>query len=192
MEMDLPPPQTSGGMSLHDTLSRRRSVRNFRSGALTGQELSQLLWSGQGISAPESGKRTAPSAGATFPLELYVVTANGLHHYIPEGHQLATVTKGDLRQDLALAANEQDCVAQAAATFVLAAVAARTEAKYGERAKLYVKLDAGHAAQNLLLEAVALGLGGVPIGSFSEAAVSRVLGLPDDHEPLYLVAVGHV
>ena len=189
MFVDLPPPETTGGPSLTSALAARRSVREFTSKGLTREELSQLLWAAQGVTSDE-GKRTAPSAGATYPLEIYVVTAEGRYHYQPPGHRLTTLAEGDGRAKLSAAAHDQAAVGQAAATFVIAAVAARTERKYGDRATLYVKLDAGHAAQNLLLQAVALGLGGVPIGSFSEPSVAAALELPEEHEPLYMIAIG--
>jgi SagB-type dehydrogenase family enzyme len=189
MQGKLTAPDTAGGPTLHDVLARRRSVREFADEPLTTAELSQLLWACQGITS-ESGKRAAPSAGATYPLEIYVVTREGLFHYDPAAHALVQLSGEDLRAALAVAAHDQASVAVAGATFAITAEPGRTERKYGERACLYVKLDAGHAAQNLLLQAVALELGGVPIGSFSERAVSEVLHLTAEHEPVYMVAVG--
>ncbi len=189
MRIDLPRPDTVGGPSFTETLARRRSVREFADEPLTPDQLSQLLWAAQGVSS-DSGKRTAPSAGATYPLELYVVTGGGRYRYEPTDHGLEQLADGDLRAELSRAAHEQPSVAEAAATFAIIAVSARTEQKYGDRAVSFVKLDAGHAAQNLLLQAVALGLGGVPIGSFSESQVAEVLDLPPGHEPLYMVTIG--
>lgn len=189
LRIDLPPPDTAGGPGLGDALSNRRSVRDFTDQALGPAELSQLLWATQGVTA-EDGKRTAPSAGATYPLELYVVTDTGLHRYDPDQHDLERLAAGDFRAELAKAALDQTSVATAAATFAIAAVYARTQERYGDRAERYVKLEAGHAAQNLLLQAVALDLGAVPIGAFTDGEVARVLQLPADHEPLYLIPVG--
>ncbi len=189
LRIDLPPPDTTGGFGLADALSSRRSVRDFTDQSLEPAELSQLLWATQGITS-EGGKRTAPSAGATYPLELYLVTDAGLHRYDPDQHSLELLAEGDFRAELAAAALDQTSVATAAATFAIAAVYARTQERYGDRAERYVKLEAGHAAQNLLLQAVALDLGAVPIGAFRDDEVGQVLQLPADNEPLYLIAVG--
>jgi SagB-type dehydrogenase family enzyme len=153
-------------------------------------ELGQLLWALQGITS-ERGFRTAPSAGALYPLEVYIATADGHFHYDPEGHRLLETSNQDVRQALYEAALHQEPVRQAPVVFIVAAVYERTEQKYGpERSPRYVHLEAGHAAQNLLLEAVALGLGAVPIGAFQDEQIQEVLGLPIDHQPLYLIPVG--
>jgi SagB-type dehydrogenase family enzyme len=177
-------------MSLERALASRRSVREFTSEALTLEEISQLLWATQGITASWGG-RTAPSAGALYPLEVYVATEDGLSHYLPEGHRLEVVSAADVRASLAKAAYGQSAAAQAPAVFAITAVPARTAAKYGERAERYVQLEAGHAAQNLLLQAVALDLAAVPMGAFSDEQVARVLALPSGCVPLYLIPMGH-
>lgn len=187
----LPRPALDGTMSLEKTLVQRRSVREFRATPLTPTEIGQLLWAAQGLTH-ERGYRTAPSAGALYPLEVYVATPDGVFHYRPEGHHLALLISDDVRTGLYQAAVRQDWVRDAAAVFILAAVYERTAQKYGgQRSPRYVHLEAGHAAQNLLLEAVALGLGAVPVGAFEDQKVQEVLGLPADHEPLYLIPVGH-
>jgi SagB-type dehydrogenase family enzyme len=189
-EMALPAPRLEGEMSLEETLAARRSVRQFTDVELSLEEISQLLWAAQGITA-EWGGRTAPSAGALYPLEVYVATAEGLYHYMPQGHKVIVESKADLRGELWQAGLNQNAIREAPAVFVVTAVYARTKKKYGERAERYVKLEAGHAAQNLLLQAVALGLGGVPIGAFYDDQVQSALSLPSDHEPLYLIPIGH-
>ncbi len=187
----LPPPVRKGRMSLEETLARRRSVREFSDKPLTESELSQLLWAVQGLTHPE-GLRTAPSAGALYPLETYVAIAAGFYHYEPRKHQLKRLAERDLRPALYRTALEQEAVLEAPAVLVIAAVYERTAQKYGaSRTPRYVHLEAGHAVQNLLLQAVALGLGAVPIGAFYDAQIQKVLSLPRDHEPLYLVPVGH-
>jgi SagB-type dehydrogenase family enzyme len=188
--LELPDPSTQGAGSLEEALAGRRSVREFTDQPLTTAELGQLLWAAQGITA-DWGGRTAPSAGALYPLEIYPVTGAGLFHYLPEGHRLETLNGRDLRTPLALAALGQSPVRDAAAVLVVTGVASRTEAKYGDRAERYVQLEAGHAAQNVLLQAVALGLGAVPIGAFQDEAVATVLGLDPGEVPLYLICVGH-
>lgn len=186
----LPTPVLAGGMSLEETLVQRRSIREFNQAPLTDAELGQLLWALQGITN-ERGFRTAPSAGALYPLEVYVATPDGLFHYDPLGHRLLTMSTKDARQALYEAALRQEPVRQAPAVFVVAAVYERTQKKYGtERGPRYVHLEAGHAAQNLLLEAVALGLGAVPIGAFQDEQIRQVLGIPADHQPLYLIPAG--
>ena len=188
--IDLPEPEVNGGRALTSALAQRRSVREFQATSLSLDELSQLLWAAQGITS-EKGQRTAPSAGATYPLELYVVTDQGFYHYNPGLHQLESIGSNDLRADLARAALSQESVEKAPAVFVFAGVFARTAQRYGERAERYVKIEIGHAAQNLHLQAVALGLGSVPVGAFHDDEVRAVLNLPPDHEPLYLIPVGY-
>jgi SagB-type dehydrogenase family enzyme len=158
---------------------------------LSTHEISQLLWAAQGITDPH-GFRTAPSAGALYPLELYVVLESGVFHYDPHAHTLTRGNGGDLRSDLYSVSLRQEAVLNAPMILVVTAVFSRTEAKYGRaRSPRYVHLEAGHAAQNTLLQAVSLGLGAVPIGAFEDARVQEVLGLPADHEPLYLIPIGH-
>ena len=189
--LPLPAPIREGRMALEEAIRRRRSVREFTREALNNQELSQLLWAAQGVTSPE-GFRAAPSAGALYPLELYVATASGLYHYEPRAHQLKRCSDRDPRAALHRAALAQDAVLEAPAVFVIAVVYERTAQKYGQaRTPRYVYFEAGHAAQNLLLEAVALGLGGVPIGAFNDAEIAKVLALPADHKPIYLIPVGH-
>jgi SagB-type dehydrogenase family enzyme len=188
----LPTPQLKGTLTLEETLTQRRSVREFAETPLTQQELGQLLWAAQGITHP-AGLRTAPSAGALYPLEVYAVTRDAVYRYDPQGHHLVVQVQGDVRPALYAAALMQAPVLRAPCVIVIAAVYARTSAKYGEeRAPRYVHLEAGHAAQNILLQAVALDLGAVPIGAFYDDKVKQVLALPADHDPLYLIPVGRL
>jgi SagB-type dehydrogenase family enzyme len=186
----LPAPDARGRTTLEAALAARRSVREYAARPLTAAELSQLLWSAQGVVTAD-GKRTAPSAGGLYPLELYLATAEGLFHYDPAGHRLRRVGEQDHRTALAHAALDQMMMAEAGACFVFAAVYARIGEKYGwERCHRYVHLEVGHASQNLMLEAAVLGLGSVAIGPFEDAHVRDLLGLPADHEPVYMVSVG--
>lgn len=187
----LPTPRTQGTMSVEETMLKRRSIREFKDTPLTLAELGQLLWAAQGITHP-AGLRTAPSAGALYPLEVYAVTREATYHYNPQGHHLVVHARGDLRAALYAVALMQDSILQAPVTIVITAVYARTAKKYGEeRTPRYVALEVGHAGQNVLLQAVALGLGAVPIGAFLDDQVQNVLALPRDHQPLYLIPVGH-
>ena len=191
MVTSLPKPRTEGPVSLEETLLRRRSVREFTSDPLSISEISQLLWAAQGITNLR-GFRTAPSAGALYPLELYALTQDGVFHYNVQDHALRTLIEGDLRQELYRAALNQEAILQAPLTIVITAIYARIEVKYGSaRTPRYVHLEAGHAAQNVLLQVVSLNLGAVPIGAFDDSRVKAVLDLPSDHEPLYLIPVGH-
>lgn len=187
----LPAPRQDGGLPLDAALHRRRSAREFTGTALTPAEIGQLLWAAQGVTNAE-GFRTAPSAGALYPLELYVVTSSGAFHYEPAAHRLRRRATGDLRRELSSAALGQASVREAPMVVVIAAVYERTARKYGaDRARRYAALEAGHAAQNLLLEAVSLGLGAVPVGAFDDARVAKLLRLDEGEAPLYLVPVGH-
>jgi SagB-type dehydrogenase family enzyme len=157
---------------------------------VTDAEISQLLWAAQGVTDP-AGLRAAPSAGALYPLEMYVARSSGLYHFDPARHQLTQHHDEDLRRAMHRTAVSQDALIEGPAVFVITAVYARTRAKYGDRAERYVHMEAGHAAQNLLLQAVALDLGGVPIGAFNDDRLSEILGLPDHEAPLYLIPIGH-
>jgi SagB-type dehydrogenase family enzyme len=188
--VDLPAPRLESGVSLEGAIAARRSIRSFTDEALTMDEVGQLFWSAQGVTDAQ-GYRAAPSAGALYPLELYAVLPDGLYHYLPAGHRAELLAEEDLREAVWAAGLRQDALRDAPAVFVAAAVTARTAAKYGDRAERYVYMEAGHAAQNLLLQAAALDLGAVPIGAMQDAQVRSALGLPDDHAPLYLIPVGH-
>lgn len=188
-KLDLPPPDTVGGPPLTLTAGRRRSVREFAARELAWSEIGQLLWAAQGITGP-SGLRAAPSAGALYPLEIDAVLRGGVFRYRAADHVLLRREARDLRADLARAALGQECISAAPAVFAIASVAARTTGKYGPRGIRYIHMEAGHAAQNLLLQAQALGLAGVPVGAFDDAAVARVLRGARDEEPLYLIPIG--
>ncbi len=195
----LPSPRLRGEMSLEEAIQRRRSVRDYTGEPLLLSEVGQLLWAAQGVTS-EWGGRAAPSAGGTYPLELYVVVgevageggglAPGVYRYRPGTHDLVAWVEGDRRAALAAASLNQAWVREAAIDVVVAAVFARTTRTYGERGVRYVHLEAGHAAQNLSLQAVGLGLGTVVVGAFYDVDVQEVLELPADHEPLYVIPVG--
>ncbi|MHC5011935.1 MAG: SagB/ThcOx family dehydrogenase [Planctomycetota bacterium] len=185
----LPAARRTGSVSLEEALQRRASLRTLRTDPLSREQIAQLLWAAQGTNRP--GRRTAPSAGALYPLELYVVTARGVSRYDPTGHRLLPHREGDRRAALYGAALNQDPLREAPAVFVIAGVYERTQRKYGARAARYVHMEVGHAGQNLLLQAAAMGLACVPIGAFDDGRVHRVLELPGRHQPLYLIPVGY-
>lgn len=191
----LPTARLEGRRSVESALHRRRSVREYSTASLAVDEISQLLWAAQGITGSD-GFRAAPSAGALYPLETYVVAAavdglpDGVYKYDPAGHALALLTEGDRRAVLADAALGQECVAAAPAVIVIGAVYGRTTAKYGDRGRRYVHQEVGHAAQNVCLEAVALGLGTVVVGAFDDRRVKAAVGMGRSEEPQCLLPIG--
>lgn len=192
MIVKLPEPREKGGLSLEETIKNRRSERSFSEEALTIKQISQLLWSCQGITDRSNGFRSAPSAGATYPLEIYLVSSDGIFHYAPQTHSLERLGDEDVREELSGACYGQGFVKAAAIDIVICADFRRTTDYYGERGRSYVYIEVGHAAENLHLQSVSEGLGSVPVGAFSEDSVKRVLGLPKELVPLYIVPVGHV
>lgn len=191
----LPPPQLKGSGSLEEALQARRSVRRYSKESLELNEVAQLAWAAQGITKNRRF-RTAPSAGALYPLELYLLAGNvkglepGLYHYLPHQHALEKIADTDMRTELAGSAYNQKALSRAPAVFVITGVKKRTERKYRGRAERYVYIEAGHAGQNLLLQATSLGLGSVIIGAFFDNTVRDLLGLPDTHQPISLLPVG--
>jgi len=206
--VQLPAPRLDGKCSVEKALATRRSVRAFKDESISIGALSQLVWAAQGMTlktdAPtgwswgtwQGGKRTAPSAGALYPLELYVVAGKvdglkpGVYKYKPQTHQLISIGRGDKREELATAALGQKWTAGAPCVFVVGAVYKRTEVKYGDRAPRYVHIEVGHAVENICLQAVALDLGTTMVGAFKDGDVKKVLGMSDDEEPLAIVPVG--
>lgn len=206
--ISLPAPKTDSHFSVERSLNTRRSVRSLKDEQLSLSVLAQLAWAAQGVTqksdAPpgwswgvwQGGRRTAPSAGAMYPLELYIVAGNigglepGIYKYKPQNHQLALVKSGDHRSKLARAASGQEWMTNAPCIFVAGAVYSRTEAKYGQRASRYVHIEVGHAVENICLQAVALELGTTMVGAFRDADVKEVLGMPKEEDPLAIVPVG--
>jgi SagB-type dehydrogenase family enzyme len=185
----LPERGASASDGFDELLSARRSIREFSARPLTEDEIGRLLWAAQGVTS-SAGGRTTPSAGGLYPLELYVATADGVFRYLAADHRLEVQSEGDVRGLLYQAGLEQTAIRDAPAVFVVTGVVERTESRYGDRAERYVILEAGHAAQNMLLQAVALELGAVPIGAFDDDRVTSILGLVQGEVPLYLIPVG--
>jgi SagB-type dehydrogenase family enzyme len=191
----LPESDVHDGSTLIGAFDKRRSVRDYAEHELTLVQVARLLWAAQGANDP-SGLRTAPSAGALYPLELVLVAGNvaglksGVYRYQVRRHALKLVAEGDLRFRLAKAALGQAWLSNAAAVAVVTAIYEHTTRKYGKRGKRYVQIEVGHAAQNMLLQAAVLGLGAAVVGAFDDAAVGDVLGLPDFENPLYLLPIG--
>ena len=193
----LPDPVQDSDTSIEAALLARRSVRSYQDSPLTVDEISQLLWAAQGITSPR-GFRTAPSAGALYPLEIYIVAGNvndlpdGVYKYRPDKHELAKMLDGDKRNEICTAALGQTSVRNAPAVIVISAAYERTTVKYDDRGIKYVHMESGHAAQNVFLQAVPLNLGTVVIGAFYDDAVKKALKMPESEQPLYIMPVGRV
>jgi len=185
----LPEPDLDGSATLEETLVRRRSQREFAPDELSLDTIGQLLWAAQGITDDE-GHRTAPSAGALYPLELYALTDSTLMHYLPAEHRVEQRTDTTTLPQLRAAAFDQQFVSAAPAVLLITGVLGRTQAEYGAVAAELMNREAGHAAQNVLLQATALDLAAVPVGGFDPPALARLLALPPGEEVLYLLPVG--
>ncbi len=194
-EIALPNPDGAGRMTLEAALAKRRSVREFSRGPLTPDEISQLLWAGQGITSPMAF-RTAPSAGALYPLDLYIAIGRvdslpqDVFRYEPGKHTLRRVASGDRRDEVSRAALSQAWIADCAAVIAVTATMRRTTRKYGERGVRYAHMEAGHVAQNICLQAAALNLAATPVGAFRDDEIRQVLQMAPEAEPLYLLPVG--
>ena len=195
--MHLPAPQFDGDLSVERVLRKRRSTREYASKPLTLAEVSQLLWAAQGITQ-RPGLRTAPSAGALYPLEVYLVAAKviglspAVYRYDPHVHALAMVLEGDKLTPLTTAALEQAFIREAAIALVFCAVYQRTTVKYGERGIRYVHMEIGHAAQNVYLQATARHLGTVVVGAFQDERVRAAIGAANDEDPLCIMPIGRL
>ncbi len=191
----LPAPEKYGRMTVEEAISKRRSIRSYKDKPLTLYKISQLLWAAQGITSKD-GKRAAPSAGATYPLELYLVVGAvegiepGVYHYSPHNHTLTLIFAGDVRAELMDACLGQDWVGEAPVSIVICAVYERTTARYGERGVRYVHIEVGCVCENIYLEATSLGLGTVAVGAFYDEEVAGILQLPESVKPLLVMPVG--
>lgn len=187
----LPKPNTCGKVSVEEAIQKRRSVRSYPAKEVSPEDVSQLLWACQGITDPAKGLRASPSAGALFPLEIYLVKNDGIYHYIPDAHKMERVSDKDVRRVLAEAAYGQRFIEEAPMDIIICAAYERVMTKYGERGIRYTDMEAGHAAENVMLQASALGLDSIPVGAFSDTAVLRAMGLGRDVKPLYILPIGY-
>ncbi len=193
----LPPTDLKGKKSVEEAISARRSVRRYKVEPLSLSQLSQILWSAQGITAA-SRYRAIPSAGATFPLEIYILVGEqtvtglkaGIYHYETNSHAISRHLDGDFRQELSEAALGQDFLATCPVDIVVCALFSRTTSRYGKRGEMYVHMEAGHLGQNIALQAVALSLATIMVGAFDDGEVSRVLRVNEQAKPLYIIPVG--
>ena len=194
----LPPPVYQGAVSVAEALKARRTVRRFASRPLALAQVGQIMWAADGLSDPR-GRRTAPSAGATYPLELYLVVgeqgvtglAPGVYRYLVSEHALSPTVKGDLRAPVARASLHQSWMAEAPVMVVMAAEYRRCTARYGERGVMYTHMESGHVGQNVFLMAETLGLGAGIVGAFEDQGLAQALKLPQDQVPLLVMPVGY-
>ena len=188
----------SDGISVEKAIEGRRSRRSFINEPILFSDISQLCWAAQGITESRMELRTTPSAGATYPLELFLIVGNsdiesGVYHYSCKEHSLKRIKKGDYRRQLCESSLGQDCVEKAALNFVITAIYKRTTMTYGKRGReRYVQMEAGHVAQNIYLQAESLGLGTVAVGAFNDDNVQTIISAPSEYIPLYILPVGHV
>lgn len=191
MIIQLTDPNLTSNVSLEQALAKRRSVRQFSSEPIKRSEISQLAWAGQGVTEPQRGLRTAPSAGAVYPMELLFATPEGLFAYRPADHSLLQIRSQDVRYDLATAASGSESVAGAACDIIIAGSIRKLSERFKENSRTYMYMEAGHIAQNILLQAVSLDLGAVPVGGFDKSQIRRASGLRRNLDPLYIICVGH-
>jgi len=195
--IQLPAPEVEGKVSFEEAVKKRRSKRRFQDKPLSIKQISQILWAAQGITEEGGFKRSAPSAGALYPLEIYLVVKkvegleSGVYHYNPAHHAIELTLKGDLQNSLARACLGQMFIGEAPLCIVITAEYERTTIKYGERGIRYVHMEAGHVGQNICLQTVVSGLGTVPVGAFQDNEVSKVLNLPTECKPLYVFPIGY-
>mgnify|MGYP001100759143 CR=1 FL=1 len=192
-EIKLPKPKEKGLTSIEETLNKRRSVRDYKRGPLSLEQVSQLLWAASGRNLY---RRTAPSAGATYPLEIYLIVGEveglepGIYHYSSSRHSLEMTKEQDVRNRLSRAALEQEMIEEAPVNIIIAADYDRTTGHYGQRGIRYVHMEVGHVGQNVSLQAIALSLGTVMIGAFGDKEVKEILGIKE--EPLYIIPVSKI
>jgi SagB-type dehydrogenase family enzyme len=195
-KITLPKPRYKSGISIEEAILNRRSVRNYSEEPMNLEEVSQLLWSAQGITDEKRKFRAAPSAGALYPLEVFLVVGNvskledGIYRYDPFNHAVTKLMEGDYRDALSLASLGQSCVRNGAVSIIFAGVYDRITGKYGDRGIKYIYMEAGHAAQNVYLQAEALKLSTVVVGAFLDDKVKEVIGMKEEEMPLYILPVG--
>jgi SagB-type dehydrogenase family enzyme len=202
-EIKLPLPQLEGKMSVEEALARRRSRRAFKDYPLTLEQVSQLLWSAQGITQKggigRTSKRTAPSAGGVYPLDIYLVVGKdkveglkvGVYHYNPLRHSLTIILEEDRRREISQACLDENQIENAPVSLIITAEFSRLTDRFGENRINFVYMEAGHVAQNIYLQVESLGLGTVSMGGIREEDISQALNLPEQHIPLYVMPVGH-
>ncbi len=194
----LPDPKLKSETSVEEALNKRRSIRDYTKQPLSLEEVSQILWAAQGITEKSYGLKTAPSAGALYPLEVYLIAANikdiseGIYKYNPGNHSIKKIEDGDKRMEISNASLRQEAIEECSALIIITAIYERTSVKYGDRAERYVHMEVGHAGQNIYLQAVSLGIGTVMMGAFRDEALKKVLKLPANEFPLAIYPLGKI
>ena len=198
-EIKLPLPKLEGKISVEEALAGRRSRRAFKDNSLTIEQVSQLLWSAQGITDERRGYRTAPSAAALYPLDIYLVVGKdkvedlkvGVYHYNPLQHSLTIILEEDRRREISQACLDKNQIEIAPVSLIITAEFSRITDRLGKQRMYFAYMEAGHVAQNIYLQVESLGLGTVSMGGIKEENISQALNLPDQHIPLYVMPVGH-
>lgn len=198
-QMNLPKPKLNGDVSVEQAIKHRRTIRSYLSKPLSLEQLTQLFWAAQGITEDRGFKRSAPSGGALYPMDIYAVMGDnavdgltaGIYRYDPHKHAAVLITEGDVRQDLARTALSQMWMANAPLNLVITSEYRRITRKYGTRGERYAMIEAGHIGQNIFLQAEALGLRAGIVGAFHDNDVIRVMKIPRSHEPLLILPIGY-
>ena len=198
-QMNLPKPKLKGEVSVEAAIKHRRTIRSYLSKPLTLNQLSQILWSAQGITEDRGYKRAAPSGGALYPIDIYAVVGDnsveelkaGIYHYEPHKHAVLLIAEGDFRTDVARAALSQMWMAKAPLNLVVTSEYSQITSKYGSRGERYAMIEAGHVGQNIFLQAEALGLRAGIVGAFHDNDVMRVIRISSSHDPLLILPVGY-
>ena len=197
-EILLPDPKEDSDVSIEKAIKNRRSVREFMHEDLTIQEISQLLWSAQGITESAESKRTSPSAGGTYPLEIYINIKDaeeltpGIYKYSPKNHTLVQIVDGKKSLEISNAALGQDFINKSPVNIIITAIHERTTQRYGNRGEQYVHMEAGHTAQNIYLQCESLDLATVGVGAFNDDEVAQILQLNEEEHPLYIMPIGRL
>lgn len=198
-QMNLPKPKLTGDVSVEQAIKHRRTIRSYLSKPLTLEQLSQMFWAAQGITEDRGYKRSAPSGGALYPMDIYAIVGDngveglkaGIYHYDPHNHSAVLITEGDFRKDVARTALSQMWMASAPLNLVITSEYRRITSKYGSRGERYAMIEAGHIGQNIFLQAEALGLRAGIVGAFHDNDLIRVMNIPRSHEPLLILPVGY-
>ncbi|MDD5450498.1 MAG: SagB/ThcOx family dehydrogenase [Desulfovibrionales bacterium] len=197
-DVPLPKPSFTGRRSVEEAIKARRTIRHFKAKALNLEQLSQILWAAYGITANGLYK-SVPSAGALYPLDIWVAAGKngvegleaGVYHYIPKAHRLTQVKAGEVRDDIAKASLYQNWMAEAPVIFIITGEYERCTRKYGEKGISYTYIEAGHAGQNIFLQAGVLGLGAGIVGAFNNDVIRQALGISRNYDPILIMPVGY-
>jgi SagB-type dehydrogenase family enzyme len=200
-DISLPKPSYKGTVTVEEALTARRTHRSFKPQGISLQQFSQILWGGYGVTAKNFGLylKTAPSAGALYPLDIYAVVGEdgvesltpGVYHFRPENHSVKLIKEGDLRAEVARKSLQQMWMAEAPLMFIITGEYGRSTGKYGRRGVTYTHIEAGHVGQNIFLQAEAIGLKAGIVGAFNNKQLIKAMGLPAKHNPLLLMPVGY-